>query len=375
MASVERLCTLVPAVDVEDDPIERQVLPAGVIERAFEKRIGDLLSSILFAHVEFVEDGGVPDKREVPGEYEGVAGERRGRLVLGVGLIGFVLAFGEHDTAGVALDASIDPRDVSLSVLRGEFSVVARALFLAAERAQFAFESFLEFPQRRPVCRLVGPDVHGRESTLPVIALAIVCSMGVRSVASGSDSRNRGAVAGLETLLLDPLCVSGMPANERAREEVLELLSENARYSTTDLARFTDLDEEDVEAAIEELEDSGTIRGYQAIVDPNRVGAERVQARVELNVTLDRETGYEDIARRLAGFSEVQSLRLVSGDYDFALDVEADSMDRVSRFVSEKVARLPEITQTVTHYVMDTYKDRGIEMGEGSDDDRLSVSP
>ena len=199
--------------------------------------------------------------------------------------------------------------------------------------------------------------------------------MGARSVANGSDSRNRGAVAGLETLLLDPLCVSGMPVNERAREEVLELLGENARYSTADLARFSDLSEEDVEAAIEALEDSGAIRGYQAIVDPNRVGAERVQARVELNVTLDRETGYEDIARRLAGFSEVQSLRLVSGDYDFALDVEADSMDRVSRFVSEKVARLPEITQTVTHYVMDTYKDRGIEMGEGSDDDRLSVSP
>jgi DNA-binding Lrp family transcriptional regulator len=65
----------------------------------------------------------------------------------------------------------------------------------------------------------------------------------------------------------------------------------------------------------------------------------------------------------------------VSGDYDFALDVEADSMDRVSRFVSEKVARLPEITQTVTHYVMATYKDRGIEMGEDGEDDRLSVSP
>jgi DNA-binding Lrp family transcriptional regulator len=166
-----------------------------------------------------------------------------------------------------------------------------------------------------------------------------------------------------------------MAERERARRELLELLVENARYSTADLARFTDLDEGEVEAAIADLEESGAIRGYQAVLDPGRDERERVRALVELNVTLDRETSYEEIARRLAGFSEVQSLRLVSGDYDFALDVEADSMNRVSRFVSEKVARLPEITQTVTHYVMDTYKDRGIEMSERGDDDRLSVSP
>ncbi len=166
-----------------------------------------------------------------------------------------------------------------------------------------------------------------------------------------------------------------MAEREDSRTELLELLAENARYSTTDLARFTGLSEKDVEATIAELEDSGAIRGYQAVLDPNEVESGNVRAFVELNVTLDRETSYEEIARRIAGFSEVQSLRLVSGDYDFALDVEADSMDRVSRFVSEKVARLPEITQTVTHYVMDTYKERGIEMGERGDDDRLSVSP
>jgi hypothetical protein len=50
-------------------------------------------------------------------------------------------------------------------------------------------------------------------------------------------------------------------------------------------------------------------------------------------------------------------------------------MSEVSRFVSEKVAPVPEITQTVTHYVMETYKDDGIVFDDGSDDDRLSVTP
>ncbi|MFB6150200.1 MAG: Lrp/AsnC family transcriptional regulator [Haloarculaceae archaeon] len=160
-----------------------------------------------------------------------------------------------------------------------------------------------------------------------------------------------------------------------SREEILALLRENARYSTEDLARLTDADESEVEATIEELETEGVIRGYQAVVDLDEVDPERVRASVELNVTLDRETGYDDIAQRLAKFPEVQGLRLVSGDFDFAMEVEGDSMSEVSRFISEKVAPVPEITQTVTHYVMETYKERGVEFGDGHDDDRLSVSP
>jgi len=159
------------------------------------------------------------------------------------------------------------------------------------------------------------------------------------------------------------------------REEILALLRENARYSTEDLARQTGLDADDVEAVIEDLESEGVIKGYQAVVDWDTVEPERVRASVELNVTLDRETGYDDIADRLAKFPEVQGLRLVSGDFDFAMEVEGDSMSEVSRFISEQVAPVPEITQTVTHYIMESYKERGVEFGDGHDDDRLSVSP
>jgi len=160
------------------------------------------------------------------------------------------------------------------------------------------------------------------------------------------------------------------------RAELLELLREDARQSSEDLARLTGVEKARVRATMEALETTGAIRGYQTVVDWERVdGAdERVEALVELNVTLDRETSYDDIARRLAKFDEIRSLRLVSGNYDFALNVAGDSMGAVSRFVSERVAPVPEVTQTVTHYVMDTYKQGGIEF-EGRDDDRLSVTP
>ncbi len=160
-----------------------------------------------------------------------------------------------------------------------------------------------------------------------------------------------------------------------SERDVLECLRENARYSTADIARMTDLSEPAVEAAIEDLEAAGVIRGYQAVIDWDKLEAERVRAEVELNVTLDRETSYADIAARLARFPQVQSLRLVSGDYDFDMEVEGDSMREVSTFIADKVAPVPEITQTVTHYLMTSYKENGIEFGDGDDDDRLSISP
>jgi DNA-binding Lrp family transcriptional regulator len=159
------------------------------------------------------------------------------------------------------------------------------------------------------------------------------------------------------------------------KRELLDCLVRNARESTDDLARQTGLDAETVEAYIDELESSGVVRGYQAVVDWDRADADHVEAEVELNVELDRETKYDDIATRIAKFPEVDSLRLVSGDYDFSILVTAESMQAVSRFVSEQVAPIPEVTQTVTHFVMDTYKDRGVQFTGGDEDDRLSISP
>ncbi|WP_276272416.1 Lrp/AsnC family transcriptional regulator [Haloarcula litorea] len=163
-----------------------------------------------------------------------------------------------------------------------------------------------------------------------------------------------------------------------SRREILDLLRENARYTTEDLANLTDATEDEVEAIIDDLEAEGAIRGYQAVVDWNAVDetdGEHVRATVELNVALDRETNYGDIADRIKKFPEVTSLRLVSGDYDFDLEVEGDSMREVSHFISDKIAPIPEITQTVTHYIMDSYKEQGKTFDDHDDDDRLSVSP
>jgi DNA-binding Lrp family transcriptional regulator len=160
-----------------------------------------------------------------------------------------------------------------------------------------------------------------------------------------------------------------------AEREVLDVLARNAREDIADIAAQTGLDAERVEAAIASLEADGVVHGYQAVVDWDRTDEGKIRAIVEINVELDRETGYEQVADRIAKFPAVDALHLVSGDYDFAVEVLGGSMDDVSRFISEQVAPMPEVTQTVTHYIMETYKDGGVRFADGDDDDRLSVSP
>jgi len=159
------------------------------------------------------------------------------------------------------------------------------------------------------------------------------------------------------------------------RRELLDILAEDARADTADIARRLGVEAVEVERLIEDLEDDGVIKGYQAIVDWEEVDGDGARAIVELNVELDRETSYADIASRIVKFPEVNSLRLVSGEYDFAIEVEGESMHDVSAFVADRIAPVPEITQTVTHFIMTSYKERGVAFNGDEEDDRLSVSP
>jgi len=160
-----------------------------------------------------------------------------------------------------------------------------------------------------------------------------------------------------------------------AKRELVDLLLEDAREDTETMARQLGRSQEEIEALLDDLEAEGSILGYQAVVDWGKVDEDHVTAEVELNLELDRDTTYAQVAERITKFDEVTALHLVSGDYDFDVTVEAESMRAVSMFVSEQIAPIPEVTQTVTHFVMKTYKNRGIEFTERDDDDRLSVSP
>lgn len=141
--------------------------------------------------------------------------------------------------------------------------------------------------------------------------------------------------------------------------QLLQLLEENSRIPTADMATMTEISEDDVRARVAALEGARIIRTYAAVVDWERAGNGEVLAIIDLKVAPERDFGYERIAERIARFRQVRSLRLVSGVYDLQLLVTGRTMQEVARFVSEQIAPMDQIRETATHLIMKTYKENG----------------
>lgn len=69
------------------------------------------------------------------------------------------------------------------------------------------------------------------------------------------------------------------------KEQLLELLQQNARLTNAELAVMLDTTEAEVADAIRALENDGVIKGYSAIVDDELANKDMVTAIIELRVT------------------------------------------------------------------------------------------
>jgi DNA-binding Lrp family transcriptional regulator len=90
---------------------------------------------------------------------------------------------------------------------------------------------------------------------------------------------------------------------------------------------------------------------------------------------LERGHGYQKIADRICKFSEVKSLRLLSGeDHDLEFMVQGRTMKDVAFFVADKIATLEHVQSTSTHFILKTYKEDGIIFDEAKEFKKQHVS-
>ena len=157
-------------------------------------------------------------------------------------------------------------------------------------------------------------------------------------------------------------------------KEILEVLEENARATPGEIATLVGLSAEEVGGEIKRLEDAGVIRKYMTMINWEKVDDGYVYAIVELKVSLRRDKGYDAIADRISRFSEVQSVRLISGDHDISFTVRGKSMKDVAFFVTEKIATLEGVESTCTHFVLKSYKEHGVILYDRAQPKRLVVT-
>lgn len=157
--------------------------------------------------------------------------------------------------------------------------------------------------------------------------------------------------------------------------ELLHLLRRQARLSNAELAAQVSSSEKAVAAQIAAWEADGTIRGYQAMIDPAQDGVDGVTAFIEVKLTPERGGGFDRLARRIARFEQVNSCYLASGGYDLLVVVEGQDLISVAAFVAEKLSTIEGVISTATHFRLKSYKENGFLFGEDPDPERLPVTP
>ena len=158
--------------------------------------------------------------------------------------------------------------------------------------------------------------------------------------------------------------------------EILKIIESNGRIDSGDLAKMVNVTPEELESTLKKLENMNVIVRYMTIIDWSRVDEHQgVTAMIDVKVTPKRGVGFDDIAKRIYRFKEVQSVYLMSGVYDLSVTIEGKSMNEVANFVSQKLSTLDSVISTTTHFILKKYKHDGLIFEQGEDDKRIVVSP
>lgn len=152
--------------------------------------------------------------------------------------------------------------------------------------------------------------------------------------------------------------------------KLLKLLNKNGRCSVAELATMTGRTEDEVRADIAELEEAGVIRGYKAVIDWERLDNSYVSAVIELKVTPKAGLGFEEVARRVMKYPEVESVYLMSGGYDLSVMVKGKTFQGVAMFVAKELSTIENVVSTSTHFVLRRYKELDVELFDDQKDDR-----
>lgn len=137
--------------------------------------------------------------------------------------------------------------------------------------------------------------------------------------------------------------------------KLLDLLQQNGKITTKDIAQSVHLSPTPVYERIKRLEKEGIIEKYVALVNPEKVGKGLI---VFCDITLKEHT--KEIGNQFV--KEIMSLQYVSecynisGDYDFRLKVMVRDMKHYQEFVLNDLGAIKNIGSAHSTFVMGVIK-------------------
>ena len=133
--------------------------------------------------------------------------------------------------------------------------------------------------------------------------------------------------------------------------KILATLQAEGRLTVTELAQRVSLSAAPCHRRLRELERTGVIRGYRAIIDPAAIG---LGFEVLVQVTMDREDAatISEFEHRLAEIPQARHAERLFGDPDYLLRVATAGLEAYQALRDEKLATLPGVQKLTSTIVM-----------------------
>ena len=139
-------------------------------------------------------------------------------------------------------------------------------------------------------------------------------------------------------------------------QNILRALSEDGRLSNVDLAARVGLSPSACLRRVQELERSGVIRGYRAVLDRNKLGVGFV-AQVAVGLSDHSKTSQEAFERAITQAPEVRECHNITGAFEYILRVEAADLAAYKTFHTDVLGVLPQVSAITTFVIIDSPKD------------------
>ena len=136
---------------------------------------------------------------------------------------------------------------------------------------------------------------------------------------------------------------------------ILEILQCEGRITNAELATRVGLTPGPTLARVAKLESIGTIRGYAALVDRDRVGLP-VTAFVSVILKGHGAAASHGFVEAITTLPEVLECHHIAGEEDFLLKVVAASPGDYESFVLNKLMEIPDVQRIKTTFVLSSPK-------------------
>ena len=139
-------------------------------------------------------------------------------------------------------------------------------------------------------------------------------------------------------------------------ERILHELSRNGRIANIELAEKVGLSPSACLRRVQELERSGVITGYRAILNREKVGQGFV-AYIAVGLSLHTKSSQEAFEAAMARAPQVLECHNITGTVEYLLRVEVADLTSYKMFHTDILGALPQVQSLTSYIVMGSPKD------------------